>query len=69
MGLVQRKEDGMETPWQEVEPALELELLSPKLYFLFLFPFLTHVPFLPSRQSAKTRGAGSVSTSEEEEQR
>lgn len=37
MGLVQRREDGMETSWQEVEPALERELLSPKIYFLFFF--------------------------------
>lgn len=70
MGLVQGREDGMETPWQEVEPALELELLSPKIYFLFLICFLfTHVPFLPSLPAGKDKGAGSISTSEGEEQR
>lgn len=37
MSLVQGREDGMETPWQEVEPAVERELLSPKIYFLFFF--------------------------------
>lgn len=59
MSLVQGREDGMETPWQEVEPAVERELLSPKIYFLFFFLYLftlhTHVPFLPSLQPAKTR--------------
>lgn len=56
MGLVQGREDGMETPWQEVEPAVERELLSPKIYFLFFICLLfTHVPFLPSLQPAKTR--------------
>lgn len=71
MGLVQGREDGMETPWQEVEPALEQELLSPKIYFLFLslFPLHTHVPFLPSLPASKDKGAGSISTSEGEEQR
>lgn len=55
MGLVQGREDGMETPWQEIEPALELELLSPKIYFLFLICFLfTHVP-LPAISASRQR--------------
>lgn len=29
MGLVQRREDGMKTPWQGEEPVLKLELLFP----------------------------------------
>lgn len=70
MGLVQGREDAMETPWQEVEPALEPELLPPKLYFFFLplFPFHTH--FLPATSPAgKARGAESISISEGEGQR
>lgn len=63
--------DSMETPWQEVEPALEWKLLSPKIYFLFLslFPLHTHVPFLPISPAHRDKGAGSISISEGKEQR
>lgn len=55
MGLVQGREDGMETPWQEVEPALEQELLSPKIYF----------PFFISVSSSHTRSLPAISASQQ----
>lgn len=72
MGLVQGREDGMETPWQEVEPAVERELLSPKIYFLFFFlsVYSSHTCSLPAIPPAsKDKEAGAISTSEGEEWR
>lgn len=66
MGLVQGREDSMETSWQEGRAALELEPLFP-------FPFLFCLPDTCSLSAispgSKDRGAGSISVSEGEEQR
>lgn len=55
MGLVQGREDSMETSWQEGRAALQLEPLFP---FPFLFCLQTRVPFRPSLQAAKTGEQG-----------
>lgn len=66
MGLVQGREDGMETSWQEGRAALELDPLFP--LSVSLSP-PDACSLWANSPGSKDRGAGSIFMSEGEEQR